>query len=611
MFQRLAQSVLIVSLILLAACGAAVSGPTPSAAPSTPTAPAAPTTGAASGTGTPPAALSAGPLKDVPRNRTMVMAWWINTALGSINPMYTVDYTHQGGNNLLWEGLAYYGIFADKEIPWLAQAMTYTKPDFTELTIKLNPAAKWSDGVPVTSQDVLFTFQELLNHDGLWNHVDFQQFVQSMQAPDEQTVILTFKLPAPRFKFDVLTMHFDAGIPIVPAHALSQQADVTTYAGSLDMPHSGPYNLAYWDDSRKVYDLRPDWWAVAAGLLPQPAVQRVIVVNTNGIDIDVHAQRVIDNEYDTTFDMRQNVIADIVQKNPKVTTYTGRALPYGYMDWWPASLWVNTQLAPYSDARVRRAMSLAINRAQIDATLFQGAPVSTIYPFPLYPALQRFVDSPAVKALEAKYQPGKFDLAESAQLMTEAGFSQNADGLWEKDGKTVDATLEAMPELFQDIVPLLVEMLKAGGFDASADFGTGYQNAGDGKPGLYIYGHLGGVIDPYATFLIYNSRYSSPEQNGGSPNFSRYQNPAYDQIVDAMAVLPADDPKFQALAAQAMEIYWRDTIDIPVIQWLHRIPYNQTYWTNWPTKDNPGLGINGAFWAQTGMLMVTELKPAQ
>ena len=35
-----------------------------------------------------------------------------------------------------------------------------------------------------------------------------------------------------------------------------------------------------------------------------------------------------------------------------------------------------------------------------------------------------------------------------------------------------------------------------------------------------------------------------------------------------------------------MEIYWRDLIDIPIIQWLHRIPYNQTYWTNWPTADN-------------------------
>jgi peptide/nickel transport system substrate-binding protein len=75
-----------------------------------------------------------------------------------------------------------------------------------------------------------------------------------------------------------------------------------------------------------------------------------------------------------------------------------------------------------------------------------------------------------------------------------------------------------------------------------------------------------------------------------------------------MAPLSSDDPKFQALAAQALGIYWRDTIDIPVIQWLHRIAYNQTYWTNWPTKANLAAGTNGAFWAQTGMLVVTALK---
>jgi len=67
-------------------------------------------------------------------------------------------------------------------------------------------------------------------------------------------------------------------------------------------------------------------------------------------------------------------------------------------------------------------------------------------------------------------------------------------------------------------------------------------------------------------------------------------------------VLPADDPKFQVLAAQAMEIYWRDTIDIPIIQWLHRIPYNQTYWTNWPTQTNLAIGHHGEYWAQTGTL---------
>jgi hypothetical protein len=60
-----------------------------------------------------------------------------------------------------------------------------------------------------------------------------------------------------------------------------------------------------------------------------------------------------------------------------------------------------------------------------------------------------------------------------------------------------------------------------------------------------------------------------------------------------------------------MEWYWKDTIDIPAVQFLHRIPYNQTYWTNWPTEANPANGFNGAFWHHTGPVVVVNLKAAE
>jgi peptide/nickel transport system substrate-binding protein len=274
---------------------------------------------------------------------------------------------------------------------------------------------------------------------------------------------------------------------------------------------------------------------------------------------------------------------------------------------------VNTQLAPYSDVRVRRALSLAIDRDGLNQLLYHGAPVATIYPFPLYPGLQQFVDSPAVKALEAQYQPGRFDLTESARLMTEAGFSLNADKLWAKDGQTVYAAIDAFASIDSDITPVLVQMLRRAGFDASLDYSDSVpDHMANGSPGLYLWGHGASLIDPYAALELFHSRHSPPP---GQPvtdfALSRYSNPDYDKIIDAMAVLPADDPKFQALAAQALEIYWRDVIDIPIMQWLHLIPYNQTYWTNWPTRDNPAMGTSGAFWHQTAMLVVTSLKPAQ
>ena len=66
---------------------------------------------------------------------------------------------------------------------------------------------------------------------------------------------------------------------------------------------------------------------------------------------------------------------------------------------------------------------------------------STIFPFPLYPGLVNFVETPEVQALIEQYQPGAFDPDESARLMEEAGFALNGDDLWERDGETINATI--------------------------------------------------------------------------------------------------------------------------------------------------------------------------
>ena len=561
------------------------------------------------------AGVSAQTLKEVPRNQTLVLGWSISSPIGVTNPWAVPGYTHQEGNNFMWEGLYYFAIFADKEIPWLAQSMKYNK-DFTVLTIKMNPKAMWSDGVPVTSRDVAFTFEGQMKNDKLPYHEQFVEFVKSVRAPDKSTVIVTFKVPQPRFMFEVLELKFDTGIPIVPAHVLSKQADWNAFPGGLDMPHSGPYNLVSWDKNQKIFDLRANWWAVKAGLIKTPEVKRIVMVGLGGQigqNMDLVAQRIVNNEFDCALDMRSSLIKSIVQRNPKVTTYTGDQSPYGYLDWWPNSLWMNDQLPPYSDPNIRRAMALTIDRDTINSVIYEGAQIATIYPFPLYPGLVKFANSPAVKALEDKYQPGKFDLDESAKLMQDAGDTLNNDKLWEKDGKTISAVINAFEGIHSDIAPVLVEMLRKGGFDASVNFGNdAFQNMMDGKAGLYMWGHGASLKDPYAALELFHGKYSATiGTTAGTNRWSRYKNPEYDKLIDAMAPLPSDDPKFQEYATQAIGIYWRDTIDIPIIQWLHRIPYNQTYWTNWPTKDNLAAGTNGAFWAQTGMLVVTGLKAAQ
>lgn len=549
------------------------------------------------------------PRDTIPRDRTLKLAGLVRSPIGVTNPWCSLGYTHTEGNSLLWEGLSYYGVLTDHEIPWLADRMTYNN-DNTELTITLNPHARWSDGQPVTADDVAFTFDGQMQDEALPYHTVFAQYVSSYEISDNQTIVLRFKMPAPRFKFEVLTLKFDTGIPILPAHALRPQADIHAYAGGASLPHSGPYNLVAWDVAQKVFDRRPNWWAVDAGLAPLPAVERVVF---EGIvqPMDTIAQRVVNNEFDATLLMTGPLIASVIHNNARITSYSGDQPPYGFLDWWASALWMNTQVTPYDDPRVRRALSLAIDRDRLNQLLYGGSPIATIYPFPLYPALTRFADSPAVVMLETRHAPGAFDLVESARLMTTAGFSKNADGFWSKNGQVVNAQVNGFDSVHNDVAPVLAEMLLQAGFESSPYLGSDvYSRMAAGADGLFLYGHGASLVDPYAVFEMFHSRHRPPEGQPADVDFARYSDPAYDRIVDAMATLPADDPEFQELAAQALDIYWRDVITIPVMQWLNRIPYNQTYWTHWPTQNDPGPGVTGGFWSQTAPLMIAHLKPA-
>ena len=114
---------------------------------------------------------------------------------------------------------------------------------------------------------------------------------------------------------------------------LSTQADVNAFAGGLTMPHSGPYSLVQWDKNQKIYDLRTDWWALKAGRALLPDVKRVTLINTGTQDINILAQRIVNNEFDSSTTMPAAVIGNILGQNAKITSYTGKEPPYGNLDW--------------------------------------------------------------------------------------------------------------------------------------------------------------------------------------------------------------------------------------------------------------------------------------
>lgn len=548
---------------------------------------------------------------EITRQNTLMINWggsggkyaWV----GQNNPFGGMN--HQDGASLIWSPLFYYSVFADKDLPWLAESGEYNA-DYTELTIKLRKGTEWSDGKPLTSKDVKWTMDMQTANDKVTYHAVFKEFVDSVATPDDTTVVVKFKSPQPRFKFENLSFKFDTGQGgyVLPAHYFEAKGvDMTKIneEAGPDIPTNGMFKINMMAE-QIIYDLNTDWWGFKTGFQKVPEVKRVIFVPL--ADMGTAGQRIVNNEFDSCMGMNPALIRSTVQQNPKITTHTGKDEPLGYVDWWPNQLWLNTQLEPYDSVDVRWAMNHAIDRDTLDRVVYLGAKIATVYPFPEYPGLKKYLD-PA-RPMADKMGVSTFSLAECAKRMEKAGFTKDGDGFWVKNGKRVNATINGFESIHADIVPVLVEMLHRGGFEAAINFGNDAgQNMVDGQPGMYLCGLGGSVLDPYTSFEFFHSRNARPNDEGVDwGKFSRYKNPVYDKVVDDMVTVAPGDPKLLDLFMQAIEIYWRDMLNIPVIQFLHRIPYNQTYWTNWPTQDNPY--VNGAFWHLTFPLIILSLKPA-
>jgi peptide/nickel transport system substrate-binding protein len=88
----------------------------------------------------------------------------------------------------------------------------------------------------------------------------------------------------------------------------------------------------------------------------------------------------------------------------------------------------------------------------------------------------------------------------------------------------------------------------------------------------------------------------------------RWNNKEYTDLVNQIGSLVPGDPKIAALTHDALEIFQRELPAIPLYQQLRLVPYNTTYWTNWPTKENNY--YHPPNWWMSFLRVVTEIKPS-
>ena len=138
--------------------------------------------------------------------------------------------------------------------PWMAESWDIAD-DYTEYTFHLRSDLKFSDGSPITADDVKFSYERLAESE-LWQAR--LSVLESVEAPDAQTVVLKLSRPAPEF---MILPGVNVNFFVVSKAAVEAGADFN----EPGTPVAGPFMLEEWvPKSHLVLVRNPHWWGIEA-----------------------------------------------------------------------------------------------------------------------------------------------------------------------------------------------------------------------------------------------------------------------------------------------------------------------------------------------------------
>ena len=301
---------------------------------------------------------------------------------------------HMGTLPAIFEPLIMYNVLTGEHENWLAESWEYDDTR-TVLTARLRRGIEWADGMPFTARDVAFTFEMLRDHAESMVHLaDLPEFFDSAEVVDDHTVRFHLNQPGPAFW--ATTLSSNHGIQVLPEHVWRHEDPLEFTFHDIDagLPlGTGPYRLVYASPYQKIYDLRRDWWAAREGFKPLPKIERIIYVPQQ--EESQSAQLLLTDQLDMAPIMQVLTLESVLERNPRVVTFSGREPPYGYLDWCPIDLNMNCSEPPYDDPEIRRAISMAIDRDKVVQLAESGAGVVALHPFTPYEWFAPFDEAPA------------------------------------------------------------------------------------------------------------------------------------------------------------------------------------------------------------------------
>jgi peptide/nickel transport system substrate-binding protein len=552
-------------------------------------------------------------LPAVPRNETFITGDSFTIPAFNANQWSPNNHVGRGIQQGVFESLFYLNYQTGRMEPWLATGFSANKT-FTVYTISLRRGVTWSDGVPFTARDVAFTLNLVRTHSIL--NPALSQELKSVQATNDETAVITLVKPDARFMLDNFAVAIYGATYIMPEHIWRGKNPVTFtyYDLSKGWPiGTGPYKVVSTSSTRVVLDRDDHWWAARTHFHALPAPRRYIYLDSGAEDTTIAQLEA--NQLDATVNTSPTGYATAHARNPKVIAWRA-ASPYAWIDPCPNYFMFNTAVAPWNDPAMRRAVMDTVDRVKFANITNAGAGEPAQFPFPAYPALQKYL-APNKDLLDKYVGTTGYNPAEEARILRSKGYKKGANGMWvDRRGKPLTLQLTMLTPaaggaVWGTATQIFTQDFQDGGITVkqqqlSLAAWNDAEQLGHFQAGWHAF--CGSVVDPYGMLSWYTPPKLVPIGQRASSDYERWYNARYTAIVNKIGALPPGDPRIAPLFRQALQIWLQELPGFPVDQQLRFCPYNTTYWTNVPTEQNGY--IHPPQWWATFHQVLLNLKPA-
>jgi oligopeptide transport system substrate-binding protein len=445
----------------------------------------------------------------------------------------------------MFEGLL--GIDAvGNERPGIAERHEVSADGLT-YTFHLRDGLKWSDGAPLTSDDVLYTYRRSVDPKAaarggraLFRVVNFRKVISGklpveeigVSAPDPRTFVIRLSQPTPY----MLELVSSAALAIVPRHVVEKYGDQWTSPGK--MVTCGAYALSEVVPNTYIKLVKNEHYYDAKDV----KIEEVVYY---GVENPATAlTRFRANELDLVFNVPLNRI-DELRSNYAKELRDELAIGVFY-------ILLNNRKGPTQDIKVREALFLAVDRDRLSSSILRGeGEVAT----GIVPRSVPDYEQPRLPFQDLDKAQRK---ARAVSLLREAGYSESNPLriTYKFGGVEINRLIAVALKSMWDEVGLISATLEnVGASGVVRDAGTGNFEA-------MRYTYYAPYADPVAMLRLLTAE--------NSMNVSGYSNAAFDEALDdadKMMDLPARSKRLTEIEAMVMK-------DFPVIP----IYYNKRYY---------------------------------